>query len=613
METRFFAPGNLVSNLDFVESIFGNAGDPHLPENDARLDTDHWSGHTGCVILAPHLVTLTKAELGLPHVDEATERQRRDGMCWSAPDEKYNDGNAFKVTCRDGRGVIVTLIADNYFGYCKKEVKTQLSFAANLLGLAEEEHAGGAIAYPSFDLGEDFNLSQHRQTVDHRFADVTARFEDRMEIRPEGHGVDRIYPDIHYVPENVHIDLHAQRVSWTGDDGAEHVLRLQPGITYVLPSGYKVEMVKPSEGQRWRLIGTNAEGTLCHKPCTVSGGGKSEISKPLGDAMQTGPILVPDFAEDLRRAREVIAFDFSRRFRNPIDPGKPGRAFLDPRRSLGSAIRLLAESPEYTDEYNAWVRSLPRTVRDLALIVKRFWKEDWQDDWASRFRVDSIDGRSGYELKYRDAKLVTTYLRVGFAPDGSWRTFSLRKDFHHAVKLQREDDITASITVPARVLAGLHPDLRQESLKFVQNCEYRLFQRPDDAIHRGYDKTTELEFSRDRNFFSNYEPVDRTRARAIAEDPIRFGQFTEPMRRRIREFLAASGPDYLVISSEPRLVDGKPTKNPRYLQDRPDLASARAEYLAELGARLYRRVPFGQPAPSTTRNFPRRSWTSSPA
>ena len=28
MEVRFFAPGSLVSNLDFVESIFGNGGDP---------------------------------------------------------------------------------------------------------------------------------------------------------------------------------------------------------------------------------------------------------------------------------------------------------------------------------------------------------------------------------------------------------------------------------------------------------------------------------------------------------------------------------------------------------------------------------------------------------
>ena len=31
METRFFVPGALVANLDFIERIFGNAGDPHLP------------------------------------------------------------------------------------------------------------------------------------------------------------------------------------------------------------------------------------------------------------------------------------------------------------------------------------------------------------------------------------------------------------------------------------------------------------------------------------------------------------------------------------------------------------------------------------------------------
>src|SRR6185312_10486227 len=66
MEVRFFAPGNLVSNLDFVESIFGNGGDPGLPENDAALDTEHWTGHTGCVILAPHLIKITKKDAGLP-------------------------------------------------------------------------------------------------------------------------------------------------------------------------------------------------------------------------------------------------------------------------------------------------------------------------------------------------------------------------------------------------------------------------------------------------------------------------------------------------------------------------------------------------------------------
>ena len=46
MEIRFIAPGGLVSNLDFVEGIFGNGGDPYLPENDASLAPESWTGHT---------------------------------------------------------------------------------------------------------------------------------------------------------------------------------------------------------------------------------------------------------------------------------------------------------------------------------------------------------------------------------------------------------------------------------------------------------------------------------------------------------------------------------------------------------------------------------------
>ena len=52
LEVRFFVPGGCISNIDFVESIFGNAGDPTLPENNAALD-NHWTGTSGCVILAP--------------------------------------------------------------------------------------------------------------------------------------------------------------------------------------------------------------------------------------------------------------------------------------------------------------------------------------------------------------------------------------------------------------------------------------------------------------------------------------------------------------------------------------------------------------------------------
>ncbi len=113
---------------------------------------------------------------------------------------------------------------------------------------------------------------------------MQARYSEIFDLQPEGYGIDKRFKNIFFVPEDVHIDLHSQSITWKNSDGSQKI-PLRPGITYVLPSGYKVEMVKPSAGMRWRLIGTNAEGTFCHKPCTVSGGGKSEISKSLSDAM----------------------------------------------------------------------------------------------------------------------------------------------------------------------------------------------------------------------------------------------------------------------------------------------------------------------------------------
>ena len=260
MEVRFFAPGNLVSNLDFVESIFGNGGDPFVAENDAGLDPAHWTGHSGCVILAPHLMGTTKKELGLPNVKDATERQKRDGMCWEKEDELYNDGGAFKITCRDARGVVVTAIADNYFGYCKKEVKTQIGFSANLHGLAEEEHAGGTLAFTGYDLGEDFRLSHYYKEVDQTFDGVVARYVDRIDVKPEGYAVDKTFSNIIYIPEDSRIELNTQRISWT-KEGGEQEIKLLPDNTYVLPSGYKVQMLKPAEGASLALPPRAASAT----------------------------------------------------------------------------------------------------------------------------------------------------------------------------------------------------------------------------------------------------------------------------------------------------------------------------------------------------------------
>ena len=596
MEIRFFAPGTLVSNLDFVESIFGNAGDPFLPENDARLDAGGWTGHTGCVILAPQLCALRKKDLALPHLSEATEAQRRDGMCWEREDELYNGGSAFKIACRDASGVMVTLIADSYYGYCKKEVKTQISYAANLFGMCEEEHAGGALAFPSADLGEDFLLATAE--ADHTFAEVKQRYGSLMTLQPEGHGIDRQWPDIIYVPESAHIDLREQRITWTNPNGSASSIKLLSHQTYVLPSGYKVAMAQSIKGQRWRLIGTQAEGTFCHKPCTVSGGGKSEISKSLSDAMITGPVFIQDFHEDFKIAEAVIQRDYGDRFLNPRLPRTPSRPLLAPERSFGSVVRMLTPSENYTESYNEWLRTLPRHIRDLVLVIKRRYRPEWGTDWKSRFSVDTLDGQPGMELKFYNQKLVTRYLRVGFAPDGSWRTFGLRKDFSPATKLQQEDDITASVILPANKLKGLHPKLNEPAYKFSANCEFRLFQRPDDAVIRGYDRVTESDFTKNNLFFSNYEPLPARGAQDTIDDAIRFGQFTPPLQDFIRRVAAAQSPKWYVTTAEPRIVEGKRTKNPRYLQNRLDLEHPRDNYLAEIGARLYRRLPVDAPVPN---------------
>ena len=594
METRFFAPGNLVSNLDFVETIFGNGGDPFLPENDAGLDVEHWSGHTGCVILAPHLIRAKKRDVGLPHWDHATERQRSDGMCWKDEGELYNGGSAFKLTVRDERGVVVTIIADNYFGYCKKEVKTQISYAANLFGLAEEEHAGGALVFPSYDLGEEMIGRKHMPKLDYSFEEVTRLYGELMDVQPEGYGIDKVNRDVIYVSEHVQFDLRAQKVSWPhGEDFRS--IKLLPEKVYVRPSGYKVQMERIAGSKNWRLVGTVGEGVFCHKPSTVSGGGKSEISKSISDSIIQGPVFVADFKKDFALVADLIKRDYRNRFTDPAKNKKDSRSILSPERSIGSVIKLLTPaSREFSAEYNTWLRGIPQHAKELLFVVKRFYKPEWGDDWLSHFSVDVINGVPGNELRFENRKLVTSYVRVGYEADGSWRTFGLRTDYHPAAKIQMEDDITASVVVPTEKLTGLNPQYTSAAVKFTKNCETKLFQRPDDAIHRGYDKQAELDFSRGGNFFSNYEPLDVATARQMLEDVIEFSQYTEPVQRLIRDFVEQGGANYLVATSHPRVIDGKPTKNPRYLQPRPDLMHPRDTYVAEVSMRLQRRVPLGQ-------------------
>ena len=276
-------------------------------------------------------------------------------------------------------------------------------------------------------------------------------------------------------------------------------------------------MEKPSANRAWRLIGTVAEGTLCHKPCTVSGGGKSEISKSISDAILHGPVFTADFKKDFDQvdgpARTGITRIVSR------IPPKPGRTSAPSSARSARSARSSNYSPRPTaitrTNSTAGSAPFPQYILELVFVVKRFYKPDWGDNWREHFSVDIINGiarqraemrqpQAGRQLPARRLRrrrfLARVRLAQGFLP-GRQGADGGR---HHR-----------SVVVPAERLQNLNPDYSNPSVKFVHNCEARLFQRPDEAIHRGYDKQTERDLSEAGQFPLQFRAADAGATRAI--------------------------------------------------------------------------------------------------
>ncbi|MDA3893956.1 MAG: hypothetical protein PF517_20035 [Salinivirgaceae bacterium] len=597
MEIRFFAPGSLVSNLDFVEHIFGNGGDPNLAMNDAALDVEHWTGHTGCVVLAPQLTKLRKKDVGLPHYDDATERQRKDEMCYKSEDELYNNGGAFKLTCRDERGVVITLITDNYYGYSKKEIKTQISYSANLYGLVEEEHAGGAIAFPCGNMMDKLygEIFTSKFKPGYTFENVKKLLGNTIDVMPEGYAIDKTHPEIIYIPEFADLDINESSISWKYKTKIFQ-LKLSPAKTYIHPTGHKFKLAKHPTQNLWRIVDTAPEGVFCHKPSTVSGGGKSEISKSMQNAIVYGSFYIQDLDQDALQADMLINMDYSKRWKNIRPDASATRPLLSPERTLGSAVKLLTPSDQYSDEYNNFLKSIPFHVRTMVLYIKRLYRTDEKtSSWKEKFSVEIVNGRKGHALRYNNAPVVSSNVRIGFSADGNWYLHKLRSDFIPAQKVQMEDDITASITLPASQFKNLNKQYTNKSIKLTTNCESYFFQRPDEAVIRGYDKEAEFDIVQGNTFLTNYEPLSKEDARELYNDAISFEEYTQPVKDLITTVVESDKNGYFVTPSHTRLVDGTPTANPRYLEKNKTKGATFDSYLANTGIRLHRNMKADEP------------------
>jgi hypothetical protein len=304
---------------------------------------------------------------------------------------------------------------------------------------------------------------------------------------------------------------------------------------------------------------------------------------------------VQNFEEDMDWVEAIFNRDYTKRLKPEFahEDRDPTRQPLSEERSLGSVIKLLTPSSSQTDEYRAWLEKIPNRILSQVFIIKRFYKPEWGGDWRSHVSVDVINGRPGHALKLDGRELVASYLRVGLEESGNWRTYKVRQDFIATEKVQMEDDISASVVVSSRVLPNTSPKSSTPSVKLVKNCEYRLFQRPDDAIHRGFDKQTEQDMAQPDNFIANFEPIGGQHLEDLVEDVVGFQLYTQPMRNLLQAAYEEGG--FVVSSAHPRLVNGKPSKNPRYLQVRPDIQKPIRTYAAEMGIRLARKLPPEEP------------------
>ena len=346
------------------------------------------------------------------------------------------------------------------------------------------------------------------------------------------------------------------------------------------------------------LIGTDPEGTLCHKPCTVSGGGKSEISKSIDDTVIYGPLFVDDLQTDLDTVEEIYRKDYSDRFKPGFESEDkdPTRSPISLKRSLGSVIKLLTPSPSYRDEYNEWLATIPPRILALVFIIKRFYRDSWGEDWRDYITVDEIDGAAGHEIKMYGRRIIASYLRIGFDEAGKWRIFKVRQDFIATEKIQKEDDITASIVVPARCLRRL-PGQHQEaktasswSLTANTDCfSDPMMQSFRASIRRQNLTSPKLETSSPIMSHLKGEQLAE-----VVEDVLTFDNYSQPMKQLLQQAYDESD-GYVVSSAHPRLVDGKPSKNPRYLQTRQDLVEPARNYVAEMGARFHRKLSLQQP------------------
>ena len=436
---------------------------------------------------------------------------------------------------------MVTILADNYFGYCKKEVKTQIGYSANLFGLAEEEHAGGALAFATFNLGDRFVPEQVRiVSANHRFARGAGAAGPARDVPRR-----RATPPTRSIPRSTTCrrtwrSTSTGRTSPGPATGEEQHLKLLPGRDLhpserlqgpdgQAPRG--AELAAGRHGARGRLlpqavhrlgrrqVGDQQEPGRRHALRAVLRRGASRRTWRWSRRSSTATTTTRGCPSCARRRREPVAADpLARALARLGDQAAHAQS-----RRVHARVQRLAARPSPTTSARWCSSSSASTGRSGATIG------------AATSASTSSTARPGTSSSTRAASWSATTCASGArrtapgAPSSCGRTSSrpTRCRWRTTSPPRSWCRRAGSSASPASTTAT-------RASSWSQNCEFRLFQRPDDAIHPGLDRQTEADMAGPGLFCSNFEPLDPRRRAATSSRTWRVHDaFTAPMREHV--------------------------------------------------------------------------------
>ena len=105
----------------------------------------------------------------------------------------------------------------------------------------------------------------------------------------------------------------------------------------------------------------------------------------------------------------MLSYDFSKRWKDKKNIKDEDRDILSARRTLGSVIKMLTPYDGYTDEFNAFLSSIPDHIKALVFLIKRISQtEKAGSNWRNYFTIDTVNGRKGHCLMFNNRKLINS-------------------------------------------------------------------------------------------------------------------------------------------------------------------------------------------------------------